>query len=342
MKALALLSGGLDSTLAIKVLLEQGIEVEAVNFTSPFCLCSGSKGNCHAATGAAGRLGVKLHYEKCGHDYLDMLAKPKYGYGRQINPCLDCRIFKLRRAKELMPEIGASFLVTGEVLDQRPMSQRRDTLDICERDTGLHGLILRPLSARVLRPTLPEERGWVDRPKLLAIRGRGRKPQMALARDLGVTDYPCPGGGCLLTYEGFVAKVRDLLKRGEGLNPWNVALLRVGRQFRLPGGTKLVVGKREEENERLAGLAKEGAVILESASAPGPTALAYGPLTPDDIQAAAGVVARYADRRTEGAPCIVACRRVGGGETEDLGVEPLPAETVAGWMIGQGEGRGKG
>ena len=153
-----------------------------------------------------------------------------------------------------------------------------------------------------------------------------------------MTDYPCPGGGCLLTYEGFAAKVRDLLDRGEGLNPWNVALLRVGRHFRLPEGTKLVVGKQEErKNERLAGLAKDGAVVLESVSAPGPTALAYCLLTPDDLRAAAGVVARYADRQAEGMPCVVACRCVGGEETEDLRVEPLPAEMVAGWMIGQAE-----
>ena len=301
MKALALLSGGLDSTLAIKVLLEQGIEVEAINFTSPFCLCSGSKGNCHAATAAAGRLGVKLHYEKCGQDYLDMLAKPKYGYGRQINPCLDCRIFKLRRAKELMPEIGASFLVTGEVLDQRPMSQRRDTLDICERDTGLRGLILRPLSARVLRPTLPEERGWVDRSKLLAIRGRGRKPQIALAQSLGVTDYPCPGGGCLLTYEGFAAKVRDLLERGEGLNPWNVALLRVGRHFRLPGGTKLVVGK-QRGRERTPGRSGQG-----RGRRPGKR-LRAGPDRPGLRPADPG---RPPGRRRRGGPV---CRSAGGRE----------------------------
>lgn len=335
MKALALLSGGLDSTLAIKVLLEQGLAVEAINFTSPFCLCSGSKAGCHAATAAADRLGVKLHLESCGQEYLNTIAKPKYGYGRQMNPCLDCRIFKLRRAKEKMHEIGASFLVTGEVLDQRPMSQRRDTLDICERDTGLRGLILRPLSAQVLRPTIPEEEGWVDRSKLLAIHGRGRGPQIALADKLGVADYPCPGGGCLLTYEDFAARVRDLLAHGERLTLWNTSLLRLGRHYRLPNGAKLIVGKNEGENLRLAGAVGNEAIVLESVSSPGPTALLYGNLDADTVPTAAGVVARYMDPVSEEPRHRVAVRRPGAGEPELLTVEALPPETVAAWLIGR-------
>lgn len=335
MKALALLSGGLDSTLAIKVLLEQGVEVEAINFTSPFCLCGGSKTGCHAATAAAGRLGIRLHREACGQDYLDTIAKPKYGYGRQMNPCLDCRIFKLRRAKEKMPEVGASFLVTGEVLDQRPMSQRRDTLDICERDTGLRGLILRPLSAQVLRPTIPEEKGWVDRSKLPAIRGRGRKPQIELAGALGVTDYPCPGGGCLLTYEDFAARVRDLLAHDERLTPWNTALLRVGRHLRLPGGAKLVVGKNEQENLAVAGLAREGTAVFAALSSPGPTALAYGPLAMEDLRICAGTVARYADPLPAGRPHRVSCQWFSCEEAEMPEIEPLPPGAVAAWIIGR-------
>lgn len=335
MKALALLSGGLDSTLAIKVLQEQGLTVEAINFTSPFCLCSGSKAGCHAATAAAERLGVILHREACGQEYLDAVANPKYGYGRQMNPCLDCRIFKLRRAKEKMVEIGASFLVTGEVLDQRPMSQRRDTLDICERDAGLRGLVLRPLSAQVLRPTIPEERGWVDRSRLMAIRGRGRRPQITLADKLGVKDYPCPGGGCLLTYEDFAAKVRDLLAHGERLTPWNTSLLRVGRHFRLPNEVKLIVGKNEDENLRLAAAAGSEAIVLDSVSSPGPTALAYGDLAAEAVRTCAGVLARYMDS-APGKRCHqVAVRRPGTAEPDLLTVEALPPETVAAWLIGR-------
>ncbi|MGE5527708.1 MAG: hypothetical protein ACM3X6_01010 [Patescibacteria group bacterium] len=341
MKALALLSGGLDSTLAIKVLLDQGIEVEAINFTSPFCLCGGAKGGCHAAAAAADRLGIRLHREACGQGYLDTIARPRYGYGRRMNPCLDCRIYKLNRAKERMADIGASFLVTGEVLDQRPMSQRRDTLDICERDTGLRGLILRPLSARFLRPTKPELEGWVDRARLLSIRGRGRGPQIALARSLGVTDYPCPGGGCLLTYAGFAAKVRDLLDRGERLTPWSANLLRIGRHLRLPGGIKLVVGRREEENERLLYLAAAGTTFLESSSHPGPSALACGLLDGGSLLLAAAVVARYADPSPGETACLVSWRypeKTGAGAVT---VAPLPAARVAQWLIGSEAAAGR-
>ncbi|MGQ9778485.1 MAG: hypothetical protein ACUVRM_01230 [Bacillota bacterium] len=333
MKALALLSGGLDSTLAIRVVQEQGIEVEAINFTSPFCLCN--RGGCHAAAVAAKQLGVKLHVEKCGQDYLDLVANPKYGYGRQMNPCLDCRIYKLNRAKKKMEEIGASFLITGEVLDQRPMSQRRDTLDICERDTGLRGLILRPLSAHHLRPTIPEERGWVDRAKPLALRGRWRKPQIELAKTFGISDYPCPGGGCLLTYEDFALKVRDLLDHGERLTVWSASLLRVGRHLRLPGGGKLVVGRNAAENEHLAKAAREGTVLFTSLSSPGPTALAYGVDNEGDALLCAGVVARYADPLPEGVPHEISYQNYGPEKSGVLRALPLPAERVAEWIIGR-------
>lgn len=332
-KALALLSGGLDSTLAIKVLQEQGIEVEAINFTSPFCLCSGSKGNCHAATEAAEHLAVKLYKETCGQAYLDMIANPVYGYGRQVNPCLDCRIFKLNRAKEKMDEIGASFLVTGEVLDQRPMSQRRDTLSICERDTGLRGLILRPLSARLLPPTVPEEQGWVDREKLLAIQGRGRRPQMDLAQNMGITDYPCPGGGCLLTYAEFAIKVRELLTQNQRLTPWNTSLLRVGRHFRLPEGSKVVVGRNEEENRKIKGLAGQEHVYLESFSHPGPSALIDGEISTDILQGAAGIIGRYIQTDGLEGPFTVSYK-VPGQSVGLLEISPFPAAKVNEWLIG--------
>lgn len=334
MKALALLSGGLDSTLAIKVLLEQGVEVEAINFTSPFCLCSGSKAACSAATTAAEQLGVKLHRETCGQAYLDMIANPRYGYGRQVNPCLDCRIFKLNRAKATMEAIGASFLVTGEVLDQRPMSQRRDTLNICERDTGLKGLILRPLSARLMSPTIPETEGWVDREKLLAISGRGRRTQMDLAQDLGIVDYPCPGGGCLLTYAEFAVKVRDLLAHEKQLTPWNTALLRTGRHFRLSERTKLVVGRNEEENRKIMGMAQNGCVIMESHSHTGPSALLYGEVNPEMIKTAVGIVGRYSVDGQEVSGFNVIQRVFGREDVEIIDGHPLPVESVAKLLVG--------
>lgn len=332
MKALALLSGGLDSTLAIKVLQEQGIEVEAINFTSPFCLCGGRKSGCSAASVAAAGLGVTLHRETCGQEYLDMIAHPRYGYGKNMNPCLDCRIFKVNRARAVMESIGASFLVTGEVLDQRPMSQRRDTLDIIERDTGLRGLILRPLSARLLRPTIPEQEGWVDREKLLAIKGRGRQPQFKLAHDLGVNDYPCPAGGCMLTFTEFAAKIRDLLDHGGRLTPASVSLLRVGRHFRLPGGVKLVVGKCQEDNERLEARSGEGFVMFESASSPGPIALAQGPIDPGTLELCARIVARYADAVPDDQLHLIQCRQPDGSSWE-ISVAPLADTIIRPWLI---------
>jgi tRNA-specific 2-thiouridylase len=277
MKALALLSGGLDSTVAIKVVQEAGIEIEAINFTSPFCRCSGSGGGCGAAATAAKHLGVKLHYQKCGDEYLRIVENPPHGYGRRLNPCLDCRIHKFKLAKQKMDEIGASFLITGEVIDQRPNSQRKDALDIVERDSGLRGYILRPLSAKHLRPTIPEEQGWIDRAKLLDIKGRGRSKQIALAENYGISDYPCPGGGCLLTYEEYSKKVKDLLQYEGWLNLHSINLLRFGRHLRLSPAAKLIIGKDESENEQIKRSATDADTILELADLQGPTTLFIGP-----------------------------------------------------------------
>src|SRR6266567_8847193 len=181
-KALALLSGGLDSTLAVKVMLDQGIAVEALNFTSPFCTCTGKNAGCKSeAVRVASEFNIPIKVVHKGVEYLEIVRNPRHGYGKGMNPCIDCRIFLLRKAKEYMAECGADFVITGEVLGQRPMSQRRDTLNVIERESGLEGLLLRPLSARHFEPTIPEKEGWVDRDKLLAIEGRSRKKQMNLA-----------------------------------------------------------------------------------------------------------------------------------------------------------------
>jgi len=190
MKAIGLLSGGLDSTLAVRMIVDQGVEVIAVKFTSPFCQCD-SGGCCHAAEQAR-RMGIPLKTFAKGDDYLEVVRHPKHGWGSGINPCIDCRIFMLKKTVEYMREIGASFLFTGEVLGQRPMSQHRRALNLIERESGLVNKILRPLSAQLLPPTEAELNGWVDRAKLLAVSGRSRKPQMALAKELEVTDTPCP------------------------------------------------------------------------------------------------------------------------------------------------------
>ncbi len=207
-KAVGLLSGGLDSTLAVKLMIDQGIEVIAFNFRSPFCQCD-RKGRCEAAEVAA-KFNIPLHIEAANTEYLRMLRKPKHGYGSNMNPCIDCRILMLKKAERFAEKMGARFLFTGEVLGQRPMSQHQKALELIEKETRLEGKILRPLSAKLLPPTEAELRGWVDREKLPSIRGRSRKPQIALASNIGVFDYPCPAGGCLLTQKEFATKLHDI------------------------------------------------------------------------------------------------------------------------------------
>jgi tRNA-specific 2-thiouridylase len=293
MKALALLSGGLDSTLAIKVVQDAGIEVEAINFTSPFCRCSGASGGCGAAANAAKQLDIHLHYQACGEEYLRIVEKPPHGYGKRLNPCLDCRIHKFKLAKTKMDDIGAAFLITGEVIDQRPNSQRRDALDIVERDSGLRGYILRPLCAKHLRPTIPEERGWIDRGRLLDIKGRGRTQQIDLAEEYGIKDYPCPAGGCLLTNEEYSLKVKDLLEHDGKLTMRSIHLLRFGRHLRLSPDIKIIVGKDQAENEALTKTAAPEDILLELADFAGPVTLYAGVPEEKLLNLAAAITAGY-------------------------------------------------
>lgn len=295
MKALALLSGGLDSTLAVKLVQEQGIEVVAVNFSSPFCLCA--KGGC-GAVGVAEQLKIPLKVVNVGEDYLRVVRKPKYGYGRNMNPCIDCRIFMIRKAKECAKEIEASFLFTGEVLDQRPMSQYRKALDIIEKETDLIGRILRPLSAEFLPETEAERKGWISREKLLGLKGRSRKKQIQLAKDFGFEDYACPSGGCLLTYKEFAAKIRDLFKHKKRVRVKDVNLLKIGRHFRF-GVSKIVVGRNEAENKRLEKMRSRNDYCFEVPDCGSPLTLLQGPKTKKSIGKAAGLTLRYSDNKAE-------------------------------------------
>ncbi|MEF8788215.1 MAG: hypothetical protein V5A84_04020, partial [Planctomycetota bacterium] len=205
MRAVALLSGGLDSTLAIRVLQDQDIEIHAINFMSLFCTCTPKDSSCSAAQTAVDQLGVSLKTVNTSKEFVELVKDPPHGYGSEVNPCLDCRIVMFRRAQEYMDEIDASFLVTGEVLGERPMSQRREAMRLIEKEAGLEGLIVRPLCAAHMEPSIPEEKGWVDRDALLDIRGRNRTPQMELAEKYDINDYPCPAGGCRLTDPGYAS-----------------------------------------------------------------------------------------------------------------------------------------
>ena len=293
MKALALLSGGLDSTLAVKLILNQGIEVETINFVTPFCLC---KRGCSGAALVAQRFHTPLTIVSVGEDYLKMLRKPKHGYGRNMNPCIDCRIFMLKKAKKHAKEIGASFIFTGEVLDERPMSQHSKALNIIEKEAGLEGKILRPLSARLLPETEAEKKGWVDRAKLLDIKGRSRKKQIALAKEFAITDYPCPAGGCLLTYKEFADKLKDLFEHKKTASLKDVQLLKVGRHFRL-GRNKIIVGRNEGENKLLFHQKCDGDYYFEAQGCGSSITILQGPKTTKAVETAARLTAYYSDQK---------------------------------------------
>ena len=293
-----MLSGGLDSILATRIVQEQGIEIHAINFLTIFCTCT-HKGCQHAATQAAKQLNIPLKVLNITEEYLGIIKNPKHGYGSHMNPCIDCRIFTFRMAKRYMEEIGASFIITGEVLGERPMSQRRDAILLIEKEAGLKGLILRPLSAKLFDPTLVEKAGIIDRDKLLDISGRSRKPQMALAKDFNIKDYPCPAGGCLLTDPGFAKRIEDLIDHNT-LVLDDVKLLKFGRHFRLGEGAKLVVGRTEEENAALGSLALPGDVLIELKDHEGPLSLLRGKRDEKLIILAASIAAYHTKFRTAG------------------------------------------
>ncbi len=291
MKALALLSGGLDSTIAAKLVLSQGIEVVAVNFTSPFCLCG--KGGCGSAK-VAKELGMPLKIIDVGQEYLKMLRNPKHGYGRNMNPCIDCRILMLKKAKRYAGEIKASFLFTGEVLDERPMSQNWKAMNTIEQETGLKNKIVRPLSAKLLPATVAEEKGWINRQGLSDIRGRSRKRQFGLAETYGINDYPCPSGGCLLTYKEFADKVRDLFTYQKKITLKDIQMLKIGRHFR-SDENKIIVGRNEDENKQLLNLKKHTDYYFEVSDCGSPITILQGPKTKVAIEKAAKLTTRYSD-----------------------------------------------
>lgn len=294
-KAIGLLSGGLDSTLACRLMLKQNIEVEAINFVTAFCTCTKKGSTCLASEQAARRLGIPLRVFNISEEYIDIVKNPRYGYGKNMNPCLDCRINIFTKAKEYMHKTGASFIFTGEVLGERPMSQRLEAMSIIERDSGLEGLVLRPLSAKLLKPTVPEERGWVNRDKLLNIEGRSRKVQFRLADEFDIHDYPCPSGGCLLTDRGFSRRLKDLFEYGNGFRLNDVLLLKLGRHFRFSKDVKAVSGRDEKENGKLEALARDGDVCLQAADKKGSLVLLRADESCAEVGLAAALTARYSD-----------------------------------------------
>lgn len=303
-KAISLMSGGLDSTLATKIIMDMGIDVLALNFTSPFCTCTSrhkrEQGCKNEALKISQELGVKIKLIPKGKEYIRLIRNPKYGYGSAMNPCIDCRIFMFKKAKEIMEEEGASFIITGEVLGQRPMSQRRDTILKIEKESGLSGLIIRPLSAKHFEPTIFETNGIIDRNRLLAIEGRSRTIQIELAEEYNITDYPCPAGGCLLTDKRFAEKLKDYFVHTENDDDYlrQIEFLKIGRHFRLPNGTKIVIGRNNAENERLILLNRGENYVVES-EFPGPIAIIFGENSKTNISFAITALKRFNNKVPE-------------------------------------------
>lgn len=342
-RAVVLLSGGLDSTLAAKLLQEQGVEVLGVHFSTGFCLSDHKRATAspnedprklrNEALRAGADLGVPVRIVDISREYLEIVFNPKHGYGANMNPCIDCRAFMLKKAKEILEETGADFVATGEVLGQRPMSQRRDPMRIIERESGLEDLLLRPLSAKRLPPTRPEREGLVDRERLLDLQGRSRRAQMDLIAAKGITDYPSPAGGCCyLTDENYARRFRDkMAHHPEGRMGWeDVTLLKAGRHFRIGPRLKLVIGRRAEENAFLERFA-EGRVRFEAKGVPGPVGLSDESLpSPEEERLMAAIVARYSDGRNR--PVVTVEASGGDGPPRIYEVEPLWDEERLGPM----------
>jgi tRNA-specific 2-thiouridylase len=334
MKAIALLSGGLDSTLAAKLMIDQGIELEAVNFLTVFCTCTNRGETCLASQKAVNGLGIPLKVFNVSEEYLNVVKHPRHGYGSHMNPCIDCRIFMLKKSKAYMRATGASFIITGEVLGQRPMSQRRDAMRLIEKEAELQGYIVRPLSAKFLAVTIPEKEGWISREKLLGIQGRSRKPQIELASHYGIRDYPCPAGGCLLTDPGFARRMKDLLDHQPDFSLNDVHLLKFGRHFRISPHLKLVVGRNEEDNIKIQTFAQEKDMLFKTLNYPGPLSLLRGKAKEAEIAKVASITVRYGKAK-DLPEAEVLFKKAKDDSHRTITVSPLPETDIRDLMISE-------
>jgi len=339
-KAVSLISGGLDSMLATKVILDQGIHVEGINFFTGFCV----EGHTHAIRAKARRkelrnnalwvaeqLGIKLHIVDVIEEYKDIVLNPKHGYGQNLNPCLDCKIFMVNKAVAWawMEENDFDFIITGEVIGQRPKSQRKETMPVIARESGAEDRLLRPLCAKNLPPTLPEQEGWVDREALYDFHGRNRKPQIALAESFGFSEYSQPAGGCcFLTDRAYSDKLADLWRsRGERAYELDdIMLLKIGRHLRPKANYKIIVSREEGENHYLNGYQHTFATI-RTISHGGPVTLIDGSPTREDIEFAARIAARYSQGR-DADSVTISLTMPGEDEAEEFNVRPLPPSDI--------------
>lgn len=296
MKAIALFSGGLDSTLAIKMIIDQGIEVLAVNINTGF---GSTKDRLEHMQNMCSQVGAELKIIDIQSEYLqDVLFDPKHGYGKNFNPCIDCHAKMFAVAKRIMEAEGASFLISGEVMGQRPMSQNKDAMMMVLNDSNCKGLLLRPLSAKHLEPTLAETEGWVDREKLGSVHGRSREEQMQMVEQYNLTDFESPGGGCLLTDENFAKKMHDFIKH-DTFEIADIPVIKNGRQLRLPDGAKLVVGRNQEDNKELESVVNEKYVHIKTNGMPGPHSLLSKTASAEDKALATRLIITYSKSKPE-------------------------------------------
>ncbi|MGB9716513.1 MAG: hypothetical protein ACPL1G_08930 [Thermodesulfovibrionales bacterium] len=325
-KAIALFSGGLDSTLSILTILKQNIEVKAIKFLTPFDHFFSSED----LLSNANKFGFEVKVIDISKKFLEIVKNPKFGYGKNMNPCIDCRILMLKEAKIYMDEIGADFIISGEVLGQRPMSQRKETLYCIDREAGLKDYVLRPLSAKLLRMTIPETRGTVNREKLFDFKGRSRKPQMALAKEFGLTEYPAPAGGCLLTEPNYAYRLKELFTHNPNADIEDVKLLRTGRHFRFSPSCKIIIGRDKDENEKIWSLSNKDC-LLKIEGYGSPTALIVGEITDEAIKVAASLCAKYSDAKNISE---VDATVIKGDKTFTLRVKPATNELIEALRIG--------
>ncbi len=324
-KSIGLFSGGLDSLLATKLVTEQGVQAVALHFRLPF-LSPARPSKEDKLRSLAELVGASFVSVDVGEDYLKAVKTPQHGYARNMAPCIDCIVYMLGKAKELAREISADFLFTGEVVGQRSHCQNKRSLKLIEKVAGIDGRLLRPLSAKLLEPTVPELTGLLRRERLLDIKGRGRRRQIRLAHEFGIIDYAAPTGGCLLTDQNYASRVRDAIDNQQ-LELQEIGLLQVGRHFRLESGAKVVVGRNERENRRLEQLVVDGDLVCRPKEVMGPVVVLRGSGRADsDPKTAARICARYSDS-AEGREVLVAC------SDGDVRVKPVAAEELEKWRV---------
>ncbi len=331
--AIALFSGGLDSALAILLMLRQNIEVTALTFMTHFGCDLGDRSSCGSNPyPAAEKFGFNVKLMHLGQKFVDIVENPRFGRGRNMNPCTDCRILMLNEAKTFMEMVNADFIITGEVVGQRPMSQVKPRMRLIENETGLEGKLLRPLSAKLLPPTDPEKSGMVDREKLERIEGRSRKRQMELAVQFGLEDYPTPASGCLLTDVGYSNRLRDLLAHTGRLSFDDLNLLKYGRHFRLTPDYKLVVGRHEEDNDHLMAVKRNYHVHIEAMGIGSPVTLLVGANPPEEVvRLAASITARYCESKALPEVEVTVFDNGAGGRT--MVVKPAADEEIQGYIL---------